>query len=302
MLRYFSLAPGNESGGADRGAAAQRAGGPASGGIVTRKLSRGFGVVVLLLFAAACASQREVDKVMVGQDIAVTKADGGVVEGKVASLDDKNVQVTTGKTTTRSIPKDQIVDVKIVNEANPTDLPPAAKFREYTVPEGTVLPLRLATAINSGTGRVEDPVEATLAKAVSVGGAEVLPAGSTLKGTVSAVEASGKIKGLASITLHFTSVAAAGRDDHYDIDARYSETAEATKGADATKIGIGAGAGAAIGGLLGGKSGAAKGAAIGGGAGTAAVLATKGEEIDHRAGAMLTVRLKRSLEVRVPIG
>jgi len=170
------------------------------------------------------------------------------------------------------------------------------------VPEGTALSLRLATAINSGTGRVEDPVEATLAQAVSVGGAEVLPAGSTLKGTVSAVEASGKIKGLASITLHFTSVTAAGRDDRYDIDAAYSETAGATKGSDAKKIGIGAGAGAAIGGLLGGKSGAATGVAIGGGAGTAVVLATKGEELDYRPGAMLTVRLKRDIDVRVPIG
>ena len=170
------------------------------------------------------------------------------------------------------------------------------------MPEGTALSLRLATAINSGAARVEDPVEATLAQAVSVGGADVLPAGSTLKGTVSAVEASGKIKGLASITLHFTSVAAAGRDDRYDIDAAYSETAEATKGSDAKKIGIGAGAGAAIGGLLGGKSGAAKGVAIGGGAGTAAVLATKGEELDYRPGAMLTVRLKRDIDVRVPIG
>ena len=265
------------------------------------QISRGFGVVVLLLLVAACTSQREADTVEVGQDIAVTKADGGVVEGKVASLDDKNVQVTTGQTT-RSIPKDQIVDVTVVDQATPTELPPAAKFREYTVPEGTALSLRLATAINSGTGRVEDPVEATLAQAVSVGGADVLPAGSTLKGTVSAVEASGKIKGLASITLHFTSVAAAGRDDRYDIDAAYSETAEATKGSDAKKIGIGAGAGAAIGGLLGGKSGAAQGAAIGGGAGTAAVLATKGEELDYRPGAMLTVRLKRDIDVRVPIG
>ena len=134
-----------------------------------------------------------------------------------------------------------------------------------------------------------------------IGGAEVLPAGSTLEGTVAAVDASGKIKGLASITLHFTSIATAGRDDRYDIDATYSETAEATKGSDATKIGIGAGAGAAVGGLLGGKGGAAKGAAIGGGAGTAVVLSTTGDEVERPAGARLTVRLKRSLDVRVPI-
>ncbi len=130
----------------------------------------------------------------------------------------------------------------------------------------------------------------------------MLPAGSTLEGIVAAVEASGKVKGLASITLHFTSLAAAGRDDRYDIDATYSETADTTKGSDATKIGIGAGVGAAIGGLLGGKGGAAKGAVIGGGAGTAVVLSTKGEEVERPAGARLTVRLKRSIDVRVPIG
>ena len=259
------------------------------------------GLAMFLMFTAACRSQPEVDKVAVGQDVAVTKADGGVVEGKVASVDDKSVGLTTGQTT-KSILKDQIVDVKVVAEGQPVNLPPAAKFREYTVPEGTTLSLRLATAINSGTARVEDRVEATLAEAVSVGGADVLPAGSTLEGTVAAVEASGKVKGRARITLHFTSMAAAGRDDRYDIDATYSETAEATKGSDATKIGIGAGVGAAIGGLLGGKGGAAKGAVIGGGAGTGVVLSTKGDEVERSAGARLTVRLKRSFDVRVPIG
>ena len=96
-------------------------------------------------------------------------------------------------------------------------------------------------------------------------------------------------------------MAAAGRDDRYDIDATYSETAEATEGSDAKKIGIGAGAGAAIGGLLGGKSGAAKGAVSGGGAGTATVLATKGKDVEHPAGATWTVTLKRNVDVRVPI-
>jgi hypothetical protein len=263
-------------------------------------MSHYVGLAMFLMLTAACRNQPEMDKVAVGQDVAVTKADGGVVEGKVASVDDKSVHLTTGQTT-KSILKDQIVDVEVVDEGQPATLPPAAKFREYTVPEGTTLSLRLATAINSGTARVEDRVEATLAEAVSVGGTDVLPAGSRLEGVVAAVEASGKVKGLGRITLHFTSLATAGRDDRYDIDAAYSETAEATKGSDATKIGIGAGAGAAIGGLLGGKGGAAKGAAIGGGAGTAVVLSTSGEEVERPAGARLTVRLKRSVDVRMPI-
>lgn len=266
-----------------------------------KKIGRNVGLVVSLLCVTACGTQRDVDNVAVGQDLALTKADGGVVEGRVANVDDKSVQVTTGETT-KSIPKDQIVDVSVIDDAKPTVLPPAAKFREYTVPEGTMLSLRLATSINSGTSRVEDPVGATLTEAVSVGGAAVLPAGSMAKGTVSSVRASGKIKGLASIALHFTSVEAAGRDDRYEVDATYAETASATKGSDATKIGIGAGAGAAIGGLLGGKSGAAKGAAIGGGGGTAVVLSTTGEEVERPAGALLTVRLRKSVDVRVPIG
>ena len=265
-----------------------------------RQKLRCVGLATLLLSVVACGAQTGVDEVAVGQDVAVIKADGGVVEGKVASVDDKSVHLTAGRTT-KLIPKDQIVEVKTVDLDQPAKLPPAAKFREYTVPAGTTLPLRLATAFNSGTARVEDRIEATLVEAVLVDDAEVLPAGSTLAGTVAAVEASGKVKGLASIRVHFTSIVAPGRGDRYDINATYAETAEATKRADATKIGIGAGAGAAIGGLLGGKGGAAKGAAIGGGAGTAVVLSTAGEEVARPVGAKLTVRLKQSVDVRVPI-
>jgi hypothetical protein len=269
-----------------------------------KKMSRDMAVAALVLLAAACANQPDVDEIAVGQDVALVKADGGLVEGTVASRDDKNVQVKTGQTT-KSIPKDEIVDVRLVandgDNAKPAEPPPAAKFREYTVPAGTTLSLRLRTPIDSGVNRVEDPVEASLAGPVSIGSAEVLPAGSIVKGTVSAVQASPKVKGVASITLHFESVAAAGRDDRYDIDAAYSETAEATRGADATKIGVGAGAGAVIGGLIGGKGGAAKGAAIGGGAGTTAVLVTTGKEVAHPVGTTLSVRLKRDVDVRVPI-
>lgn len=266
-----------------------------------KKMSHHVGLAMFLALTVACGGQPEVDEVAVGQDVAVTQADGGVAEGKVDSVDDKSIHVTRTGQATKSIPKDQIVDVRVVDEGQPVNLPPAAKFREFTVPQGATLSLRLATGVSSGTARVEDRVEATLAEAVSVGGTDVLPAGSRLEGSVAAVQASGKVRGLARITLHFTSVATPGRDGRYDIDATYSETAEATKGSDATKIGIGAGAGAAIGGLLGGKGGAAKGAAIGGGAGTAVVLSTKGEEVERPAGTRLTVRLKRSLDVRVPI-
>jgi hypothetical protein len=266
-----------------------------------KRISRDMSVALLVMLGVACSGQPDVDKVPVGQEVAVTKADGGVVEGKITSRDDKTVTVLKGKTS-KTIAKDQIADVKAVDKSKPAPvLPPVAKFREYTVPEGTKLALTLSTPISSATSKVEDPVEATLAEAVTIEGEQVLPAGSVVKGTITSAEGSAKVKGLASIAMKFTSISAAGRDDKYGIDASYAETAEATKGSDAKKIGIGAGAGAAIGAILGGKKGAAVGAGVGGGAGTAAVLATKGKEVEHASGATLHVSLAKSVDVKVPI-
>jgi hypothetical protein len=56
-----------------------------------------------------------------------------------------------------------------------------------------------------------------------------------------------------------------------------------------------------IGGILGGGDGAAKGAAIGGGAGTAAVLATRGQEVRLGAGTPVSVKLTAPLTVRVAV-
>ncbi len=258
------------------------------------------GIAALALLAAACGRPDAMESVAVGQDVVLVKADGGVVEGKVTGRDEDTVHLSTG-TTTRTVPADDIVDVRVVTATAPVDLPPAARFREYTIPAGTSLSLRLATAINSGTNSVEDPIEATLSQGVRVGDAEVLPAGSVVAGMISAVDGSARVKGLASIRVDFATITAAGHDARYDIEATYAETAEPTKAVDAAKIGIGAGAGSVVGSLLGGKRGAATGAAIGGGTGTAAVLMTSGKEVAHAAGTTLTVSLKQPVDVRVPI-
>ena len=76
---------------------------------------------------------------------------------------------------------------------------------------------------------------------------------------------------------------------------------EATKGEDATKVGVGAGIGAAIGGILGGGDGAAKGAAIGGAAGAGTVLATRGREVELASGTDIEASLASPLEVRISL-
>jgi len=173
-------------------------------------------------------------------------------------------------------------------------------YRDVTIPSGTTLPLSLTSSMASDTSAVEDPVTAELTRAVSIDGREVLPAGARMAGNVTQVDDSGRVKGRAMIAFRFTSLQAGGQ--RYDVQTTaLRHVASATKGEDATKIGIGAGAGAVIGGLLGGGDGAAKGAAIGGGAGTGVVLATKGKDVHLAPGADVTSRLTAPVTVRVRV-
>ena len=206
---------------------------------------------------------------------------------------------TSAATDTALVPENGIAAAPapaVVKTATPAPARPT--YRDVTLPSGTTLPLSLTSSIASDTSAVEDRVTAELTRPVSIDGREVLPAGSRLAGAVTAVDDSNRVKGRAMIAFHFTSVEAGG--EQYDLQtAALSHVAAATKGEDATKIGIGAGAGAVIGGLFGGKSGAATGAAIGGGAGTGVVLATKGKEMRLAPGADVTSLLSAPLTVRV---
>lgn len=191
-----------------------------------------------------------------------------------------------------------------VDAAAPAAVPAAAalapRYREVTLPAGTTLRLALRSAVASDSSKVEDTVRAALRSAVSVDGQAVLPAGTEVVGTVTNVERAGRVKGRARVAYRFNSMNVDG--ERYAIRTNtLSHVAEATKGEDATKIAVGAGAGAAIGALLGGGDGAAKGAAIGGAGGTGVVLATRGKEVRLGPGAGVNARLAAPLTVRVKV-
>lgn len=176
--------------------------------------------------------------------------------------------------------------------------PPPPVEKEVTVASGTTLALDLSTALSTETAKVEDPVKATVRKAVVVGGETVIPVGTELSGVVTGVERPGRVKGLAKLSYRFDKMRLNG--ETYTIKASaIGHQGEASKKSDATKIGIGAGAGAVLGGILGGGGGAAKGAAIGGAAGTGAVLATRGKELTLAPGANVATKLTAPLTLRV---
>ena len=105
------------------------------------------------------------------------------------------------------------------------------------VPSGTDLVLTLETAVSSETAKADQPVRAKVAKPVVVAGMEVIPAGATVTGAVVSAERSGRVKGRASVALRFNEVIVMNTPYRITTE-RISRLADATKGEDATKIGI----------------------------------------------------------------
>jgi hypothetical protein len=187
-------------------------------------------------------------------------------------------------------------------EPSPPPPPPVKlpEFRDVTIPAGTTLSAALATSLASDISKVEDTVRATLKSPVSIEGFELLASGATIVGHVTKAEPAGKVKGRALLAFRFNSVDLPAGPENMSTET-ISREAASTKGKDAAKVGVGAGAGAVIGGIIGGGSGAATGAAIGGGAGTAAVLVTKGDEVRLPAGTPVSVKLTAPLTIRVEV-
>jgi hypothetical protein len=246
----------------------------------------------------ACSRPANVDKVPVGTEVQVTRSDGALVEGTLAARDATTVTVNDGHRP-RTVPRDEIRLINVVDMNKPAEVPAAARFREVRIPATTPMQLRLETSLSSVSNSVEDPVIAELVEPITIDGVEVVPVGTRLRGVVTQAVPSGKVKGRASLAFRFPSISARG--ETHAIDARFARTAPSTKTKDAEKIGIPAAAGGAIGALLGGGKGAAAGAAIGGGAGTALVLTTPGKNIELPSGTMLSLAIGEAIDVRVPV-
>jgi len=183
-------------------------------------------------------------------------------------------------------------------EPEPTPTPkPAPTPKPKIVPSGTALAIVLEQELSTKTAKAEDPVVASLAEDVSVDGEVLLPKGAEVHGHVVSSVRSGRTKGRARIVVAFNEVRVNSRS--YTIDATgFDVTAGSSKGKDAKIAGGSAAAGAIIGGIAGGGSGALKGGLIGGAVGGGAVLATRGVEVELKAGTPCKIELKKSLHVR----
>ena len=180
--------------------------------------------------------------------------------------------------------------------------PPAATSPSTTtassggleIPSGTEIDVRLQAPLNSGTAQVEDRFEATSLVDVSVNGRVAIPAGSLVRGVITAVEPATRTNRTAKMTVSFDQVTVNNRA--YPIRGTVTEAiqGEGIRG-ETGRIATGAGVGAVIGGILGGFKGALLGVLVGGGGITAA---TEGKEVELPQGAVLRVRLDSPLQIQ----
>lgn len=146
-----------------------------------------------------------------------------------------------------------------------------------TIPAGTHLTIRTGQELSSGTAKVGDRFDATLTRALMVGGKTIAKAGVPVRGKVTAAKSSGRLHAPGQLSVRLTSVQVAGKMVPISTGSYHIEGKSHTK-SNATKIGGGAAVGALIGGLAGGGKGAAIGAGAGGAAGTGVAAATGKEE------------------------
>jgi Glycine zipper 2TM domain len=179
--------------------------------------------------------------------------------------------------------------------------PPAAPAT-LSLGSGTKLDIAATDTISSRTAKVGETFTARVVADVrNSAGQIVVPAGSTVNGTITDVKPAPNPRTPGTLTLSVTSVTVRGAS--YPIDAAVDSVETTHKGrgvtsGDAAKVGAGAVAGAVLGRVIGGnRKGTIIGGVVGGIAGAGVASSTKDSDIVLPAGAHIIIRLTKDLSV-----
>ena len=219
--------------------------------------------------------------------------DAAQVEGVKTVVN--NLEVEPATASLQDSPAQQSLRQK---SARSTGVPPArlSPATSLTIPEGTLLSIRLIDSIDSDKNKAGDNFRATLDSPIMVGGRVAVPRDADVEGEVLDVKSAGHFAGRSDLALVLTKLIVNGRTYELQTD-EYSRQGASRGTRTAETVGGGAGVGALIGGLAGGGKGAAIGAAVGAGAGTGVQAATKGQQIRLPSETVLEFRLKAPLAV-----
>jgi hypothetical protein len=151
------------------------------------------------------------------------------------------------------------------------------KPQEFTLPAGTIIPVRTTAEISTSKVKNGSVFETVLEKDLVVDGTTLAKAGALVTCVVVVADEGGRVKGTASLSVAARSIAGVGSNPIAIKTESYTVDADSTKGRDARRTGIATAIGAGIGAIAGGGSGAAIGAGAGAAAGVGANMATRGK-------------------------
>jgi hypothetical protein len=171
------------------------------------------------------------------------------------------------------------------------------KPREFTLPAGTIIPVRTISELSTAKLSNGSVFEALLEEDLKSGETVVAKARSRVTGVVVSSDPGGRVKGTASLTVGVRSIVGVKGNVIAIATDSYSTDAESTKKKDAVRTGVATGVGAIIGGIAGGGSGAAKGAGAGAAAGVGVTLATRGAAAVIPAEELIEFRLTAPVRV-----
>lgn len=182
--------------------------------------------------------------------------------------------------------------------------------RTWTVPQGTVISMRMDSYLSSKTSRAGDKFKSTVTIPVYVSGKMVIPAGSIVEGRVTQVTPARRQSRSGTIAVEFDtlvfpngsrvqirgSLTSADPQERQKIDEE-SRVSGDVGNRSVVFIGGGGAIGAVIGAAAGGGKGAAIGGAVGAGIGLAGVLLAKGAEAEVRPGTPFGIELSEPLVI-----
>ena len=168
-----------------------------------------------------------------------------------------------------------------------------SRVAHVTVPSGTSFEVTLGTSLSSETAGVGDAWTGSV-----LNGRDGIPAGSAVRGTVSAVRSARK-GDRAMLDLRLTSIIVG--DHSYRMDGSMEAiVAGSTRARNLGAIGAATAAGAIVGHAIGGSGkGTLVGAIVGGGAATGVVSQTKGWQVVLKSGTPLVFTTGEAVAVRL---
>jgi len=174
--------------------------------------------------------------------------------------------------------------------------PPPPPPKPVTIPDGTVLQIRMIDTIDSATNQPGDRFHATLDAPVTIDDKVIIPHGADVEGRVAELKSAGHFAGKPQIALELTALSMNGR--RYSLHTNQYSREGSSRGANtAEKVGGGAALGTIIGAIAGGGKGAAIGGIIGAGAGGGVQAASKAPSIHVPSEALLSFTLENPITV-----